>query len=413
MKIRPFPYPYKAALAICNDLDCLRTFEEMKAVHDVLNGSGMTPCGPGLGLEIGDSFHFFTVHPQQDDTLAYFEGLTPQPSSAAPAIRDGIASGLLDIVHTWGNYSQKGGFVRRHAEWAVEELRKYGLKVPVWVNHGDRHNFQNLGRTDSLGDVRETFSVRGDRSEVLEYHADLAREAGIRYIWIKELTPIPGQQRHLDITDWLENGADLARFLVRDLLNSRGGAPSPQLKNPLIRCRKLRDGGDFFEILRYGYFHKDGSEFLPELLSARFLRRLVETGGACLLYMHLGKGRPSPKVPFSKEAYRALEHLAQWARAGDIWVTTASRLCRYIELRLRLKLTSSEANDSSVIHGSFVDAGDLQAPEVEGLTFYAPCGINRRIEINGKSYSLIENPADHTGAVSYTVPLPPIGYCWE
>jgi hypothetical protein len=413
VKIRPFPYPYKAALAICNDLDCLRTFEEMKAVHDVLNGSRMTPCGPGLGLEVGDSFHFFTVHPQQDDTLAYFDGLTPLPSAAAPALREGIASGLLDILHTWGNYSQKGGFIRRHAEWAVEELRKYGLKIPVWVNHGDRHNFQNLGRADSLGDVRESVSVRGDRSEVFEYHADLAREAGIRYVWIKELTPIPGQQRPLGITDWLECGADLTRFLVRDLLNIGGNASSPQLRNRLIRHRKLRDGGDFFEILRYGWFHKDGSEFLPELLSARFLRRLVETGGACLLYMHLGKGRPSPKTPFSKEAYRALERLAQWSRAGDIWVTTASRLCRYIELRLRLSLTSNGTNEQAEIRGSFAEAGDLQAPDVAGLTIYAPRATAGRLEINGRSYSLIENPADHTGTVSFTVPLPPVGYCWE
>jgi hypothetical protein len=78
----------------------------MKAIHDVLNGRRMTPCGPGLGLEVGDSLHFFSVHPEQDDTLAYFEDLSNKPITEASVLRAGIKSGLLDIIHTWGNYSK-------------------------------------------------------------------------------------------------------------------------------------------------------------------------------------------------------------------------------------------------------------------------------------------------------------------
>jgi hypothetical protein len=422
-QIRPFPYPYKAALAICNDLDCLTTFEQMKAVHDVLNGHGTTPCGPGLGMEVGDSLHFFSVHPQHDDTLTYFEGLTSQPGPAASHLRDGIKAGLLDTLHTWGNYSQRGGFFREHAQWVVEELQKYGLEMSVWTNHGDRHNFQNLGRSDSLGDLRETASVRGDRSQVLEYHADLARQIGIRYVWIKELTDIAGQERFLNWQDWLEEGPDLARFFAKGIAihDPVGGTGRPlQLTNHLLRLRPLRDGGSFYEMLRYGYFNKDGGDNLPELLSLRFLRRLVESGGACLLYNHLGKGRPSPDVPFTKESYNALARLAEWARSGDIWVTTPARLCRYVELRQRLKLNAYLSEGDMWLAGEFDFAGGFTEPEISGLSFYLPevtavqkTPDSSRLDLSVAGNVLVQNPPDHTGKVSYSVPLEPLVYPWE
>ncbi|RJP79162.1 MAG: hypothetical protein C4524_05805 [Candidatus Zixiibacteriota bacterium] len=419
--IRPFPYPYRAALAICNDLDNLRSFAEMKAVHDVLNGRGSTPCGPGLGMEVGDSLHFFTVHPQQDDTLAYFQGLSNILADHAPALREGLQAGLLDILHTWGNYSQKGGFLRQQAVWATEEMQKYGLRLTVWTNHGDRHNFQRLGRDDSLGDVREVSSVRGDRSEVLEYHADLARAIGIRYLWIKELTPVMGQERFLNWQDWLDKGSDLGRIFMRGVLRQPPELkPKPlQIANHLIRPRRLRDGSRMYEMLRYGSFSRDGGAQLPELLSLRFLRRLVDVGGACLLYMHLGKDRPSPEVPFSRESYNALERLAEWARAGDIWVTTASRLCRYVELRQRLKLQTLRRESGLLITGEFDGVFDFPDPEVEGLTIYLPdyAALSPeaapRLRLGGEEKELVRNPADAHGRASWTVPLDPVPYPWE
>jgi hypothetical protein len=39
-------------------------------------------------------------------------------------------------------------------------------------------------------------------------------------------------------------------------------------------------------------FRLDGSDHLPQLLAARILAPVCDVGGACLLYMHLGKGRP-------------------------------------------------------------------------------------------------------------------------
>ncbi len=416
VRIRPYPYPYQAAFAFCNDLDCIASFAEMKAIHDVLNGRKMTPCGPGLGLEVGDSFHFYSVHPQRDDTFSYFKGTTKTPSEDAPAIREGIAAGLLDTLHTWGNFSQKGGFFRRHAKQALRELERYNLQVPVWTNHGDIHNFQNLGRPDSLGDLPETSSVRGDVSEVLEYHLDLTRKAGVRYIWVKELTRVIGQERPLDPSDWIESGVHIGKNLIRGFLQKAGGSRPgnpQQVGNRLLEPFTLRDGSVLYQLLRYGSFAKDGGDHLPELITTKTLRRLVETGGAMLFYTHLAKGRPSPDKPFSKESYRALERLAQWFHDGDIWVTTPARLCRYIELRRRLRFDREREGEEERLICRFEPLGELPPPSLEGLTITVRGAVVPRLFRDGEEIALVKNPPDRRGLISYSVHLDPLEYPWE
>ncbi len=416
ISIRPFPYPFKAGFAFCNDLDCFTTFAEMKAVHNILNGVGDTPCGPGLGMEVGDSFHFYSVHPEQDDTFSYFRDSSFRPSQDAAGIRAGIASEILDTLHTWGNFSQKGGFYRKHAERALEELDKYNLKVPVWTNHGDIHNFQNIGRSDSLGDVPGKSSVRGDESTVLEYHFDLTRQAGVRYVWIKDLTEIVGQERSLEAGDWITSGVNLGRNALKSLLKHGvgGEASNPQqISNSLIRPVKMRDGATLYQMLRFGSFDKDGSDNLAEILTAATLRRLVEVRGAMMFYTHLGKGRVSPDKPFSAEAYKALSRLAERARDGEVWVTTPGRLCRYIELNGRLKLKSNILNNAVTITCEFKSVGDLDHPELSGLTIYTGDVESCELIIGDQRISMQRNPADYTGKISFSVPLKPIEYCWE
>lgn len=415
VEIRLFPYPYKAALAISNDLDGITTFKELKAIHDVLNGERKTPCGPGLGLEVGESLHFYTVHPEVDDTLSYFQGTSNQLSETAPALRDGIEAGLIDTLHTWGNFSQKGGFFREHAQGALEELERYGLTIPCWTNHGDVHNFQNLGRKDALGDLPATASVRGDRSKVLEYHFDLTRRAGVRYIWIKELTPIPGQERPLEPADWLEEGTTLGRSVLKDImkrLRGTGDAQPPQLANRLLQPATFRDGATAYEMLRFGSFEQDGSDHLPALLSDKNLKRLIQGGGTALLYMHLGKGRPSQEIPFSDESYAALSRLAKHSREGDIWITTPSRLCNYVELRQRLKLRASLDKSIANVTGRFDAVGDLSNPDIGGLTFYLDQAKECWLQLGTRKKQLVQNLADHTGRGSFSIPIEPLQYCW-
>jgi len=56
---RRFPYPYKALLAICSDIDSMHPWQFM-TVHKFLNTltRAIPHYGEGVGLDIGDRFYF-------------------------------------------------------------------------------------------------------------------------------------------------------------------------------------------------------------------------------------------------------------------------------------------------------------------------------------------------------------------
>ncbi len=55
IEILKYPYPFKSALSISNDTD-LMNWSACRDWHDYVNGNGETIYGPGLSLEISDSF---------------------------------------------------------------------------------------------------------------------------------------------------------------------------------------------------------------------------------------------------------------------------------------------------------------------------------------------------------------------
>lgn len=53
VELRKFPYPYRAAFAICNDLDNTPSLNIYLTIMDYLNGNFETPFGKGLALKWG------------------------------------------------------------------------------------------------------------------------------------------------------------------------------------------------------------------------------------------------------------------------------------------------------------------------------------------------------------------------
>ena len=113
---RPSP-PFKAALAVCSDID-YATPGYFSDLHAFLNGSGETRFGPGLGLDIADSFWFYNANPETPEGISYFEGTGDQEKDAA-VIRAGIREGRIDALHAYGDFSLGGGFRRELAERAL------------------------------------------------------------------------------------------------------------------------------------------------------------------------------------------------------------------------------------------------------------------------------------------------------
>ena len=92
VKLRRFPFPFRAALAICSDIDNCdrRTFVD---VHRFLNTQRS-----GLGLPISDSFFAVSPDPRQ---IAYFRPDGKTHSDDANLIRRGVKDGLIDSLHSW------------------------------------------------------------------------------------------------------------------------------------------------------------------------------------------------------------------------------------------------------------------------------------------------------------------------
>lgn len=100
IELRKYPVPYKCALTISSDIDECDVFTFLK-LHSFINTTQDTKCGPGLGLDIGDSFWFYSDNPNE---MSYFEGNTEKRSRVGEIIEEFIRAGYIDCLHSYGNF---------------------------------------------------------------------------------------------------------------------------------------------------------------------------------------------------------------------------------------------------------------------------------------------------------------------
>jgi len=409
VSLRKFPYPYKAALAISSDIDGT-IFEDFLEIHRFLNTRQQTTMGPGLGLEIGDTFWMYSTHPENTDAFSYFEGTTTDLSKYAEVMRKLIWAGYIDCLHTYGNFSQYGGFTRKMAEQAISELEKWDLRVDVWINHGDLHDFQNIGNTWCLGDLLYTQGADGMRDRVLEYHSDITTAYGICFVWKSDLTSIIGQ----DVPPGFREKVVLrCKHLIIKLLFKGSRAVDT---NDLVETMELRDGSKVYTFKRFGSWDKGTSDDLPEIISRANLDTLKRKNGYMIVYTHLGK-RKSKKPPLlSIEAQEALRTLSEEYYGGEIYITTTSKLLNYNIAHKSLSWhCSSQDGLVSIVIDKVADKvrGDyLPIPEqLQGITFYTPHAEKTRVFIRSDEIADIQrNPRDYTGRESVSVPLTHLQY---
>src|SRR5262249_21395842 len=141
-------------------------------LHDYVNGSGDTNYGPGLGLEMSDSFWIWS----EAKCLSLFHGSPFQSdvplSPEAERIIALARSGTIDMLHGFGQWTADRSMKRDDAKRALDALDSHGLRPTIWVNHGGG------SRTQHQMEGRWGFSCYGD-DPVHEYYCyDLLRQAG-------------------------------------------------------------------------------------------------------------------------------------------------------------------------------------------------------------------------------------------
>ncbi|MGE4092137.1 MAG: hypothetical protein AB7G75_14980 [Candidatus Binatia bacterium] len=385
------PYPYKAMLAICSDLDETPDRRVYWEIMRFLNTRQETAIGPGLGLEVGNSIYF----DMPQDQFAYWN----TDDVGRTMVHTLIRSGHIDCLHSFGDLAT----TRVHAERALDELVRYDSRLSVWVDHGVAPS--NFGA--------DIMSGMGDVPESAVYHADLTCAFGIKYVWRGRVTSIIGQNlpRSLQSIYNARYPLKSARTLMKEFLKgsvSRGqhAKYAMHVSNDLLRDSQLRSGHAVCEFIRAnphwgGVSCGETADGLAEVLNERMLTRLIQREGVCILYTHLGKCR-QPTEPLGHATRVALQRLARLFSEGCILVSTTYRLLNYCNLLRTLNVETRVQEGKLRI---FVGSSDPTINDYSGLSFHVPDPDHTEVWINGSAvHGLRRHRPDNGDHPSVSIP---------
>jgi hypothetical protein len=399
VRLRPMPYPYQAMLAICSDLDETPDRRVYWEIMRFLNTTETTAMGPGVGLEVGNSIYF----DMPPDQFAYWNTDDKGRSMVQALIR----SGHIDCLHSYGDLA----ITRQHAARALDELSRHDCRLEVWIDHGTAPT--NFGSDIMKG--------HGDIPGHEAYHADLTVDYGVQYVWRGRVTSVLGQDAKPSLRGlfcWnhpVASSGTLLREVAKRGLAAYGNAKyAMHGPNETSRQITLRDGRPVYEFIRCnphwgGVSSCDQGRRIGDVLTNVMLDCLVERGGTCLLYTHLGK-IDNPSIPFSQEAVTCFRYLAEVVHTGRILVATTRRLLSYRRAVCDIALTSRW--DRGVLRIDLTTRmGGSSTANLNGLTLYIPNVEAVRMTIDGQAVTdLVRNASDHTGRPSVSLPWPELEF---
>ena len=399
VRLRPIPYPYHAALAICSDLDETPDRHVYWEIASFLNTNKVTSMGPGVGLEVGNTIYF----DMSPDQFAYWN----TDDAGREMVRTLIRSGHVDCLHSYGDLAT----TRAHAARALDELDRHDCRLEVWVDHA-------VAPTNFGADI---MNGHGDVPGAPAYHADLSCAFGVKYVWRGRITSVVGQgvPRSVggiaDRRNIVGSGRTVAKECVKGTLARLGNRKyAMHGPNEVLRRTRLRDGREVHEFMRAnpywgGVEHSATSAGLADVMTDRFLKRLVERGGVCILYTHLGKIKDHER-PFGLPAQDALRRLAEYQQGGSILVTTTHRLLEFRRAVTEADWTVRYEDDGALSIDLRLDSLPDQRAAVsaiDGLTWYVGDSAAVRLIVNGRKIEDLRiNPPDQTGRASVSVPWP-------
>jgi hypothetical protein len=388
--LRRMPYPYRAMLAICSDLDETPDADVYFEIARYLNTTQNTRMGCGIGIEAGNTIYFDMPEGQ----FSYWN----TDDRGREMVHALIHSGHIDCLHSYGDLAS----TRDHAERALDELERRGSRIEAWIDHA-------VAPTNVGADIMHGF---GDLPGHQAYHADLTCAYGVKYVWRGRITSVIAQDARRSLRGIWDGGHLIgsARTLAKEYAKgvlARSGNEKYAMHGPndVLRESTLRDGQRVYEFIRanpYAAGVENGATAagIGEVLSSRMLDALVAREGRCILYTHLGKIGNGQQL-FEQSTRDAFKLLASYAENRSILVGTTRRVlgyCRAIrEVRIRV-----EVNDENcTIH---VDSCGLSAADCDGLTFYTDHPRRWQLTLDGRQVQVIRNLPDHTGRPSISIP---------
>jgi hypothetical protein len=388
--VRRLPYPYRAALAVCSDLDETPDRELYLQIARFLNTTRATSMGEGVGLEVGNSI-YFDMPPGQ---FAYW---TTDDAGRA-MVRALLASGHIDCLHSYGDLAT----TRAHAGRALDELSRHGCSVGVWVDHA-------VAPTNFGADIMKG---SGDVPGSPAYHADLTCGFGVRYVWRGRVTSVIGQDAPRSLAGiWnpshpLASAQTVAKEAVKGLLARLGHVKyAMHGPNDVLRTVALRDGRPAWEFLRSNPHWRavdqgEKADGLAEVLTPQFLERLLRREAVTILYTHLGKVRDR-REPLPRRTREAVARLARFEREERILVTTTRRL---LDVCVAVRQAAPVVTEADGVTRIALSTAGLPE-DLSGLTFYVSDAARAEVVLDDSPVGeLRRNAPDHTGRPSVSLP---------
>ena len=407
VQLRKFPFPYRAALSLANDID-LSSWESYTEIFRFLCSNDNTSIGKGVNLPLSSSFFLFP-HPN-GNAFSYFQSVGCNPGRYTEQMDYLIKAGYLDTIHGFGEFSIRNPFKREYISKAYNILKQKGLRIKIWSSHGGKENTQQL---DSTGKI---FHAQGGNLNSTSYHLDLSSDFGIRFIWEWHdggMTNIIGQEQ-TNLNEF-GNRIYLGRAEVNEKIYEHFESNSDTLdfinkSNSLLIPVEFADNTRLYNFCRFngGLFRPTASNFHFQI-SATNINELIQTGGYMVLYQHLGarkgpKGQSIINTPpyFDNKSIEAIQYVSDLYKDGILWVAFLIDLLVYNYTWNHLRWHSLKEGAKIKIYIDEMEDEFLNVKmkptleELSGITFYTPDPKNTEIYVNNEmAQNLVLNPSDY------------------
>lgn len=411
VQLMRFPYPFKAGLSICSDIDKC-SMANFINIHKFINSKKY-----GIGLPIADSFFGATKDSSQ---LAYLNLDGKERFEESEFIRQSIRDGLIDSLHSWGDFNEfppSKDIICNISRKLTDSFIKHGIRIPIWINHGSSNNWQNLYS-------RIHFEYQGDNKESPVYSVDFIKKIGIKYFWDSELVKWPlsiqnPKKKKVKRRIYLNMMKNLIKMALNKSVLMKSSNRITQLASRTI----LRDGNALIAFNRFAD-HPDKEkrwmadrESLRYSLSERVLDELIEDEGYLIIYTHLGKPLLSnlkKENIFHKEDEQALIRLFDLYQKKHIWVTPTSSLLKFKIINDHIKWKVINDNEDVIINIESIDdpVYGIYKPlpeDLSGICFYSSTLDKTFIQIDGRKVPAYTFSKDEKGGgwIGFDIPKEP------
>lgn len=400
VSLRKYPYPYRAMLSICSDLDETPNKDIYFETARYLNTTEETLLGKGVGLEVGNTIYF--------DMPEHNFSYTNTDDDGRKKIHQLIDSGHIDCLHSFGDFVNE----RQTIEQYWKTIQSGNRPIEVWVDHAQ-------APTNLDDDIMEGFgAIPGSPA----YHSDLTVQSGVLpFIWKGRVTSCVAQNTKRSYASLFNrkqikaSSKTIVLEFIKGWLARFGDKKYAMHKdNKVLRKSSLVDGTEVNEFMRCnpswgGVSMFDTARGIHNILVTPVLDTLIKNEGCSIFYSHLGKVH-SVAQPFTDQTLQAFELLASYQNNKKILTATTRRLLGYNRTVQALNFSVEKVGDEQHIYVKT----DYSGEDLDGLTWYVEDPERVKLYINKELLKeAIINQPDITGKSSIsikwsTLPFPSI-----